>query len=52
MVCGSLTGVVAVRFMDLGVVRNVNELQKRGNISRVILPHSSVVIPEKKTGQY
>lgn len=45
MVCGSLTGVVALRFMD---VQNVNDLKKRGNISRVILPHSSVIIPEKK----
>lgn len=48
MVCGSLTGVVALRFMDLGVVQNVNDLKKRGNISTVILPHSSVIIPEKK----
>lgn len=47
MVCGSLTGVVALRFMD---VQNVNDLKKRGNISRVILPHSSVIIPEKKNG--
>lgn len=30
MVCGSLTGVVALRFMDLGVVQNVNDLKKKG----------------------
>lgn len=27
MVCGSLTGVVALRFMD---VQNVNDLKKKG----------------------